>query len=247
MKQSFVQKHPYGGAFLVGLLCVFMTALGMAISQIMGLDTYSTYSVATIFLLFSVILGLFIMLKSQSKLADYGFRVSESKSNNDVWWYLPLVIMEIIPIVVYGFNSEITIMQYIILAVFTIAIGFNEEIYFRGLALRFLMKKGRKKAIIASSIIFGVLHLINALNGKDILYLILQMLFAFLVGFLLAEIVSITKSLWLVIIWHAVHDFISFSTEEILDSRALIVLAVQVAILLIYAIGIWKKSSSEEK
>jgi membrane protease YdiL (CAAX protease family) len=107
--------------------------------------------------------------------------------------------------------------------------------------------KGSKKAIIWSSVIFGTLHLINALNGKDVLYLILQMLFAFLVGFVLAEIVSITKSLWVVIIWHGAHDFISFTTSEALDLSGLIVLAVQVAILLIFAIGIWKSSVKQEK
>ncbi len=246
MKQSFVQKHPYLAAFLIGLLCVFMTALGMAIPQIRGMDTYSTYIVATIFLVLSVAIGVCIMIKSKVRLTEYGFRLREGKGSSHVWWYAPLIIIEIIPLVLYGFNSEITAMQYIILAFFTIAVGVNEETYFRGLALHFLFKKGKKKAIIASSVIFGVLHLINALNGKELLYLVLQMFFAFLVGFVLAEIVSITKSLWLVIIWHVTHDFISFTTEEVLDRTALIILAIQVVILLIYAIGIWKKSCLEE-
>lgn len=69
------------------------------------------------------------------------------------------------------------------------------------------------------------------------------MIFAFLVGLVLAEIVSISKSLWIVIIWHAVHDYISSITGETLDTTALIVLAIQVGILLIYAIYIWKKSN----
>jgi hypothetical protein len=67
-----------------------------------------------------------------------------------------------------------------------------------------------------------------------------------LVGFVIVEIVSITKSLWIVIIWHASHDFISITTEAELDTKALIILAIQVIILTIYAIGIWKKSTVEE-
>lgn len=247
MKQSFVQKHPYGGAILIGILCVFMTGLGIAIPQTMGMDDYSTYMVATIFLILSIALGIFIMIKSKSTLAEYGFRLSETKSSRNVWWYVPLIMIEVVPLFIYGFSSKITAVQYIILAFFTIAVGFNEEIYFRGLVFNFLMQKGRKKAIIASSIIFGVLHLSNALNGSDLLYLVLQMFFALLVGFVLAEIVSITKSLWQVIIWHAAHDFISFTTEEVLDRKALIILAIQVVILLIYAIGIWKQNSKNEQ
>ena len=72
------------------------------------------------------------------------------------------------------------------------------------------------------------------------------MFFAFLVGFVLAEIVSITKNLWVVILWHASHDYISSITGDTLDRKALIVLAIQTVILLAYAICIWK-SSTEEK
>ncbi|MFD1175997.1 CPBP family intramembrane glutamic endopeptidase [Paenibacillus puldeungensis] len=246
MKKSFVQKHPYIASILVGLLCTFMTALGMAVPQIMGLDTYSIYIVATVFLLISVAIGVFIMTKSKLTLVEYGFRISENRSSSNVWWYAPLLALEVLPIAVYGFSPEITPVQYIILAFFTIAIGLNEEIYFRGLALKFLAAKGGKRAIIFSSIIFGVLHLINALNGKNVLYLVLQMLFALLVGFVLAEIVSITKSLWIVIIWHAAHDYISNTTSDSLDQTALIILAIQLVILLIYAIGIWKRTNVPE-
>lgn len=155
--------------------------------------------------------------------------------------------VEIIPIVLAGFSSEVTVLQYIILLFFTVAVGFNEEIYFRGLVFKFIKEEGTKKAIIWSSVIFGVLHLVNALNGKNALYLVLQMMFAFLVGFVLAEVVSITKSLWVVIAWHAAHDYISSVTGETLDTTALIVLAIQVGILLVYAIYVWKRSNIDDK
>lgn len=242
MKKSLVHNHPYIAALLTGLLCTFMTALGMAVPQIAGLKEYSVYMTASVFLLISIAIGILIMKKSKIRVADYGCQISENSSISKVWWYIPLLAIEILPLAVYGFRPEITPIQYVILALFTMAIGFNEEIYFRGLALKFLTENGATKAILGSSIIFGVLHLINALNGKNVLYLVLQMLFAFLVGLVLSEIVSITKSLWIVIIWHAAHDFISNTTSDSLDSTALIILGIQVAILLIYAIGIWKKA-----
>lgn len=246
MKKSFVQKHPLLAAILIGLLCTIMTALGAAVSQIMELDTYKQLELITVFLLISIVIGIVIMKKSRYKLNEYGFRINEIGTFRKIWWYTPLLVIEVLPIVVYGFSSEITSRQYIIIALFTIAVGFNEEIYFRGLALKFLEEKGRKKSIIGSSIIFGVLHLVNALNGKNALYIVLQMFFAFLVGIVFAEIVSITKSLWVVIIWHSVHDFIGSSTGDALDSTALVVLAIQVVILLVYAICIWKASDEEE-
>jgi len=223
-----------------------MTALGTAIPQIIGLDTNVQIVVTTGFLIISVALGIFIMKKSRFTLSDYGFRKSEKNTYHKVWFYIPLLAIEILPIAMAGFSSKITVLQYIILLFFTVAVGFNEEIYFRGLAFKFMGEKGRKKAIIWSSIVFGVLHLVNVLNGKNTLYLILQMFFAFLVGFVLAEIVSITKSLWIVIIWHSAHDYISSITGEALDKTALIALAIQVGILLVYAICIWKMSSVDD-
>lgn len=246
MKQSFVQKQPYVAAVLTGVLCTFMTGLGMAVSQIAGLEGDAIYAGATVSLLVSVIIGLIIMKRTGFTLAGFGFTGNKKGTTNKIGWYIPLVVIEILPVAFYGFDSSITGVQLVILACFTIAVGFNEEIYFRGLILKFLEQKGSKRAIIVSSVIFGVLHLINALNGKNTLYLILQMLFAFLVGFVLAEIVTITKSLWVPIIWHASHDFISGVTGDSLDVKALILLGIQVAILIVYTVYMWKISSIEE-
>lgn len=240
MKKSFSKKHPYISVFLIGLLCTFMTALGTAVPQILRLDINEQIVVTTLFLLISIAIGFLIMRKSGAGISYYGFRRSKKGTYNKVWWYIPLLAVEILPIVMAGFSTEITVPQYIILLIFTVAVGFNEEIYFRGLALKAMEEKGIKKAIIWTSIVFGVLHLANAFNGKSVLYLVLQMFFAFLVGFVLSEIVSISKSLWVVIIWHAAHDYISSITGDALDRTALIILAIQVGILLVYAIGIWK-------
>jgi membrane protease YdiL (CAAX protease family) len=244
MKESFFHKRPYITVILIGILCTFMTALGTAVPQIIGLDINDQIIVTTVFLLISIAIGIIIMRKTRFTLSDYGFQLSKKDTNHKVWWYIPLLAVEVLPIVIAGFSSEITVLQYFILLFFTVAVGFNEEIYFRGLALKVMEAKGRKNAIIWSSIIFGVLHLANVFNGKSTLYLVLQLFFAFLVGFVLAEIVSITKSLWVVIIWHAAHDYISSITGDALDKTALVILAIQVGILFIFAISLWKTINS---
>lgn len=238
MKNAYSQKHPYLTAVLLALLCTFMTGLGMAVSQFLELDSNTQLAVTTFFLLISIVIGLVIMKKSRFSLSEYGFSKGIKHSGRKMGWYIPLIVMELLPFAA-GLNREISTSQYVLLLLFTVAVGFNEEIYFRGLALKFMNGKGQKKAILCSSLIFGILHLANAFNGKNTLYLILQMLFAFLVGFVLAEIVSITKSLWAVIIWHAAHDYIASITGDTLDHMALIILAIQVVILIAYAIYLW--------
>lgn len=245
MKNSFSQKHPYISIILVGLICTFMTASGTAVPQIIGLNENAQLEVTTVFLIISVAIGILIMSKSRFTLSDYGFCKSKKHVNKKVWWYIPLFVVEIIPIAVAGFSTEVTLVQYAILLFFTTAVGFNEEIYFRGLAFKFLEEKGRRRAIVCTSVIFGILHLANALNGKNALYLVLQMLFAFMAGFVLVEIVSISKSLWIVIIWHAAHDYIAGVTNDVFDTTKLIILAVQVVVLLIYAIYLWIRSNED--
>ena len=158
MKIRFSEKHPYIASIGAGILCTFMTALGMATSQILGLKTDTQLVVVTIFLILAVLVGMVIIKITKKPFADYGFRKNEENTHGKVWYYIPLILMELLPIFIGGFSTEITFNQYFLLLAFVIAVGFNEEIYFRGLAYNFLLVKGKKTAIIFSSIIFGVLH-----------------------------------------------------------------------------------------
>ncbi len=240
MKNRFREKHPYVVSICAAILCTFMTGLGTAISQILNLEVEEQFIVITVFLVLSVLIGIIIIKSTKLSFADCGFRTNIKDTYKKVWCYIPLVLVEILPILIAGFSSEITVKQYVALLFFVIAVGFNEEIYFRGIIYNFLFVKGKKTAIIVSSIIFGVLHLANAFNGKSLIYLILQMFFAFLVGFVLAEIMSITKSIWILIIWHAIHDYIASIGNDTLDMKEIVIIALQVFILLIYAIYMWK-------
>jgi membrane protease YdiL (CAAX protease family) len=233
MNLKFISNHPYWAAILAGLICTFFTAFGMAIPQILGFGIFETYLFAAFIILFSGILGIIILRNSFLHIIPV--------ENKKVLFYIPLFLIEIFPIIFGNYNNEMTILQYFILLFFTIAVGINEEIYFRGIALKILNKRGIKKAIIVSSIIFGILHIVNLFNGKDVLYIVFQICFALLVGFVLSEVVIITKSLIIVIIWHFLHDFLALITGDSLGKEDLIILAIQIVIMLVYAIFIWRE------
>ncbi len=96
-------------------------------------------------------------------------------SSNSSWkqWYLLLIPLYLVFIGVmqvrYLNFSDLAITQLILLFFSTLSIGFSEELVFRGLLQSFLLKvflKERGKRMIFSSvfftsIIFGLLHLIN--------------------------------------------------------------------------------------
>jgi divalent metal cation (Fe/Co/Zn/Cd) transporter len=62
--------------------------------------------------------------------------------------------------------------------------------------------------------VFGLLHASNLLGGANILYTILQIIYALLFGLVAASIVTLHQSLTPVIIWHFLHDFLAFSMGD---------------------------------
>ena len=246
MKQPFSKRHPLGAAIGVAIICVAFTVLGSALAQILALPDTTGYLLIAAFLLVSSAIGLLLMKRSPDTLAQYGFRAQPFAGAAGVWFYLPLLLIEILPLAIYGIEPGHNAAHYGTMLLFTAAVGLNEETYFRGLVLRFLQNKSTRWAIWGSSIIFGVLHSANLLGGKDLLYTVLQILFAFLVGLVLAELLVHTGRLWVLIVWHAAHDFISYSTPDVMDAGAFVLLGVQVVILLAYFVVLQKKRAAKQ-
>lgn len=64
-------------------------------------------------------------------------------------------------------------------------VGFIEEIIFRGFLFKALYNDNVKLAIVISSVTFGIGHIVNLLNGKDLIPTLLQVCYAIAIGFLL--------------------------------------------------------------
>lgn len=232
------QKHPYLFSALAGLVCLILVACGSAASQILAMESTPARLTMAAGCAASALVGLVLMWRSGLTWAEFGFRSSAPRTLRGVWYCLPLLLLEVLPLFLYrlplGSGTPA-------LLLFVLAVGLNEEVYFRGLILRCLRQKGVHIAIFGSSLLFGLLHAGNLLGGADPLYTVLQVVFAALVGLTLSCLVSLTGSLWLPILWHAVHDFISIQTDGIFDTRALALACIQTVILLIYGIFLWQK------
>ncbi len=59
-----------------------------------------------------------------------------------------------------------------------LCIGFIEEILFRGYLLQLLLKRSIKVAVIVSSLTFGLGHIVNLVNGTELLPAFLQLIYA---------------------------------------------------------------------
>lgn len=99
-----------------------------------------------------------------------------------------------------SFKMEILIM--------TILVGLAEEFYFRGLMIPLFLRffKGSAYyAVIGSSVLFGLMHLMN-LRSISVGYVSIQVIFAISFGLLLGTIYVKTNNLTLVVVLHMLKD-----------------------------------------
>jgi membrane protease YdiL (CAAX protease family) len=217
---------------------IFATIAGTIISIKSLNGNYIIIAQSVAFAL-SIFVGLIIMKKLHLTLLEIGFCKMDTRVKN-VLFFIPLLIIEILPFFT-GLNDKNNIPRILLLIVFTIIVGINEELYWRGIILK-LFTNNIVKAIIISSVLFGIGHIVNALAIENYLYIILQIIFAFIIGLIFAEIVIITKSIIPAIIFHTIHDFVANITNDSVEGIALLILGIQLFVLIVYAIILWRKS-----
>ncbi|WP_026931577.1 CPBP family intramembrane glutamic endopeptidase [Glycomyces tenuis] len=130
-------------------------------------------------------------------------------------WWLPLVLL---PVIVAAHPSPAGAADagwLGLAAVNVFFVGFLEELVVRGVVLFLLVYAWRERehgvvsAVLASSALFGLAHIVNSLGSSapwsDTLP---QIVYAFLIGVGLSALVLRTNTLWIGILWHAAFDFV---------------------------------------
>ena len=109
-------------------------------------------------------------------------------------------------------------------------VGFTEEVFFRGIVANLFLdalprnKYGVWCAVIGSGMVFGLLHLGNAIGMPEPGGVLVQVFVASAMGMALSAIYFRTRNIWSVIFIHAFVDFCAliiptaFSTDSISDT-----------------------------
>ncbi|MFD3450373.1 CPBP family intramembrane glutamic endopeptidase [Microbacteriaceae bacterium 4G12] len=238
MKKMIKKKKPIFVSVLWALLILAFYIVGGVITQVLKMNEVNTLLVNGVCVWLSVLIALLYIWKSGYHFSDMGFRRIEKKSYNKVLYYFPVIILEISG---FGVGIRNISLEYLLAVVFfTVAVGFAEEIYFRSLILKTLEGKGVKKAIIISSIIFGITHLGNLAGGANISHTIIQVVFAFAFGIVFAEIFYLTKSLIPCILWHFSHDAFCYIQKQPDTNGTILFAGIQTVLLVLYALYMWK-------
>lgn len=142
-----------------------------------------------------------------------------------------------------------------------LGVGLFEEAAFRGVIFPFVLgvtgtgKKGRFAAVLLSSALFGLLHLVNLLGGFSGA-VFLQVGYSFLIGCMLSVCVFCGSGVFACAFIHAVYNFCGNLIYSVGDygfgvfndvwcaEEILLTALVSVAAIVCFALVLWKKDSS---
>lgn len=196
-------------------ISIFMIVVYLVLNSFC-LDKFGMYSwqtmLANVFL--SLIIAIFIFVL---KLGDY-FNLTKIPNFKKFLYFIPLFLLMSINLW-GGIRLENSFSEIIFYMLSMLFVGFLEEIIFRGFLFKMMAKDSLKSAIVVTTLTFGIGHIINLLNGADVLPTLLQIMYATATGYLFVIIVIKGKSLWPCIITHSVVNALSvFAVNNLFTS-----------------------------
>ena len=214
------------------LLIVIYVAVNSVCVQNFGYTSGVSFVVNTV--LSACLVGLVLLLK---KSDYYGF--VKVRNPKKYLYFIPLAV--IVSVNLWnGFNVSNTASEIVFHILTMINIGFIEELIFRGFLFRMMEKSSVTCAIIVSAVTFGIGHVVNLLNGAELIPTLMQICYATAIGYLFVMIFHKSKSLIPCIITHCLVNSLSvFNVENTLSLYVAPVFLT--AIPLVYGLYIDKK------
>ncbi len=228
MKKLF-EKHET--AFCIFLIIVYIVVNSVCV-QNFGQTSYVSFVANTIL---SVCLTVIMLILKRTEY--YGLK--KVKNAKQYLYFFPLFIIVTVNLW-NGFNINHSSSEIIFHILTMINIGFIEEIIFRGFLFKMMAKTNVKSAITVSAVTFGAGHIVNLINGADLIPTLIQVCYAASIGYLFVILFHKSKSLIPCIVTHSLVNSLSVFNVE--NTVSLYIAPVFLTIIpLAYAIYINKK------
>ena len=202
----------------IALIIIYVVANSYTM-QNFGYTSIQSAIINTI--LSAVILTLIFLIK---RVKFYG--LTKPENSKQFLYFIPLMIISLFNLR-RGIHINNTTSEIIFHIITMLNVGFLEEIIMRGFLFKMMEKDNVKRAIIVSSITFGMGHIVNLLNGADFVPTLLQVCYAIAIGYMLVMVFYKSKSLIPCIIFHGIFNALNvFSTGKstVISSIILIIL-----------------------
>lgn len=219
---------------------VVLFSLSDSLSTSLGTLKIITAPVSIIFVL--LILG---FIKKYSLWGKYGL-CSFKGDLKQYLYFIPLVLIGSVSLW-NGVATNASITETALFIISMVCVGFIEEIIFRGFLFKAMYRDNIKLAVFISSITFGIGHIVNLLNGEDLIPTLLQVCYATAIGFLFTIIFYKGKSLLPCIVTHEVINSLSIFSVNNSLMGTVITAVVLCVICIAYALWILRKTHRPDK
>jgi len=205
--KKFFEKHET-------LFCLVLIALYVAVNsfcvQNFGTESLVSAAVNTLFSL-----GLLALTALLGRGAYYGLKRVEN--GKKYLYFLPLVL--IVSVNLWsGIHINHSAKEILFYVLTMLNVGFIEEIIFRGYLFKMMAKDNEPVAVLVSSLTFGIGHIVNLLNGAELLPTLLQVCYAVAIGYLFVVIFQKSGSLIPCIVAHSLNNSLSiFNTDNVVS------------------------------
>jgi len=176
----------------------------------------------------------FFYLKRTNIAGEIGLLTKSTERNSTMLFYIPLLSLTFLHLL-YVIKSDLSIANLLALLLMYAGVGFMEEVIFRGLMFKALIKKWNRYIVVAFiSLTFGIGHIVSMIaidqSAEDT---VLQIVNAFVVGLMFMVIILASGNLTICIITHILYNFIA--NISLVASTDSIIIIINLAITLLYS------------
>ena len=240
MKKLY-EKNELTFALIWIAIYVVGTSLAEALSETIGV-----YKLVSAVFHIALTAGLFLWVRRNGLTEKYGLFLPRYRLLQALF-FVPLALVCLYKLL-FSPSLRYSATESIFFVISMLCVGFLEELIFRGFLFRAVEKENLTRAIIISSVTFGIGHIVNLLNGQNLPETISQIIFAVSVGFALVILFHKGKSLVPCIVFHGVFNALSIvANGEALNGAlggpvltAVIMIAASAVVLGGYCLWNWK-------
>ena len=239
-------KKLYGKNELTfALVWIAVYVVGTSLAEALS-ETIGAYKLVSAVFHLVLAAGLFLWVGRNGLSEKYGLFLPRYRLSQALF-FIPLALVCLYKLV-FSPSLRFSAVESITFVVSMLCVGFLEELIFRGFLFRAIEKENLARAIVISSVTFGIGHIVNLLNGQDLPETIGQIIFAVFVGFALVILFHKGKSLVPCIVFHGVFNALSVVANDEALNRALggpvlttvIMIAFSAVLLGGYSVWNWK-------
>jgi membrane protease YdiL (CAAX protease family) len=222
---KFAHSHIVLSAFLLAVLFILvLTAIGLVAMEFA--EPIHGLALFTVGQLILALIAIWLMRKLHVfDRADFKFK-NMGKGFLLGWFFLVAAgvnfVLNLIGLPESSFITPNPLTLIVVLLHPFIGTGLFEEVLVRGLILKLLLvtmghtKRGVINAVVISSVIFGVAHIVNLIQA-DVLPVTSQIIYATATGILFAALYLRTKTLWVPILLHGLVNLSSQIFNAFID------------------------------